>query len=572
MPTIKKYQSSRGYYIRSNIDGRFVTLQLSPEAEGLLSDLEFQHGENLSWQFLKPLCDSGHAYTNNSGTEVSTDAVDMGDAVASNKLDPNDQERLEAFIAEHTSGKSSVKYKDSQEEGITDLTNVDDIDEEKRYFIEQWSPSDDEYEATLNRLARVSDVDGVLRSVAHHGTEHPICVDRFRVSSQDIPTYTFETSEITWTVHDYRTVRNISTDAELFFDIRPGTAQSQSITIGPEYVEWHTKGEQFKTEQIDDFIIVVPDILYYIRRLVSSPNIDIKSIIHNSTSNIPSEDTTRIDQVTEIQPPNTEKYSRAAGTVLTLGPKGYGRIRSHMGHTISFSDADAEDCKIASGDVVTFSVKQHRGGIYAEEIRQEDSDLPSSEIVRNWPKWNDKSHSALRKNWNKDTEQDGSQKDTIVIECEDDKLEHEYITVAIDLLSLYSIAQDDEPKETINTAIRTLLKNNIDGSTPPPRSPVDTREIEISLPINLISMIDSVVNTPSPYDTREQFFSASIQQHIGQGNESEVTTQIPQGYYQAAKKFAAEREISTEDLARIAIKKYMMNKLDQKDNIDTKSW
>jgi len=564
VPSVKKYQSDSGYYIRSNIQGRFVTLQLSPEAEGLLSELGFQDGESISWQFLKPLCDSGHAYTNKSGTEVATDTIDTNGAVSVNLLNSEDQDRLEEFIAEHASDDGTGDDAGESDAGGDGSFDTTDIGGHERGFIQKWSPSDEEYEATLNRIARADDSAGVVKSVAHHGTEHPMSPERFRVSSQGIPTYSFETGAIAWTVHDYRTVRSVATDAELFFDIRPGTAKAQSITITTDSPEWHTKRERFTAEQIEDFVTVAPEILYYAHHLVSSPTVDPKEIINAADAEVPSAEADRVDALTTIQPVDPAEYVRAIGLVLTFGEKEYGRIRSHTGHTFKFNGGDVESESVEPGDIVTFDVKHNRGSVWADEIRLEDIGVSGSAIITRWPDWHDRSVTWIREHWAEDEMQKESSSDAIMLPSENETEQYETLTVAADLLPFYLALNRDETAETVDTAIRTLLKNSIDGELPSPRSPVVTKEIDISLPRNLVLMIESVVETAPEYRSRAEFVNTALQQHVADGKEEEMTVRIPLGYQNVAEQLAEDRDMSTAEFVQAAVENLIGTELNRK--------
>lgn len=564
MPSVKKYQSETGYYIRSNIDDRFVTLQLSPEAEGLLSDLGFQDGESISWQFLQPLCDSGHAYTNKSGTEVTTDTIDVENSVTPGRLNREDQQRLEEFIAAHTPENiKSGNTGNSGEQRGSSPSDVD-IDEETRSFIQKWSPSDEEYEATLNRIGRADDTAGILKSVKHHGTEHPMTPRRFRVSSRGIPTYSFETGDVAWTVHDYRTIEIIGTDAELFFDIQPGTAEVQSVTIETETIEWHTKGERFTSEQIDDFVRVAPEILYYVRQLAGGQNVSSKEIIDSATAAVPSEDTSRIDELTAIQSVDPEEYDRLIGTVLTFGKKGYGRVRAHTGHTFKFVRDCVESDDIEPGDVVTFDVKNDKGKVYAEKIRREDIGLSSSEIIVRWPDWNDRSLAWIREHWAEDDGQSRTRGDTIVLPHGENNHDHECLSVTVDLLSFYLATNKEETAKIVDEAVRTLLKGSIDGYIPAPESPVATKDIEISLPKNIVSMIDSVINTSPEYESRGQFFNTALQQHFEQDDEVDMTVRVPRGYHDVVEQLADDRSMSTTEFMQTALENIIETELMRK--------
>lgn len=564
MPSVKKYQSGHGYYIRSNIDGRFVTLQLSPEAEGLLSSLGFRDDENISWSFLQPLCEIGHAYTNKSGTEVETDAIDVETAATSGRLGPEDQDRLEEFLAEHTPGDNEDEDGASSDQSEHSGMNVEDIDEQRKGFIQSWSPTDEEYEATLNRIMRAGDGRGILKSIAHHGTEHPMSVARFRVSSQGVPTYSFESAGVPWTVHDYRTVRSGHTTAQLFINIQPGSKRAQSVTVESDGVEWHTLREEFTAEQIDEFLTVSPDILCYIRNLVRSPSIEPREIKEGATATLTEEDVARVHELTSVQPVDPDTYERVAGAVLTFGEKGYGRIRAHTGHTFPFNEGEVDGENIQPGDVVTLGVKQHRGMVYACDIHKVDFGLPSSEIVCRWPEWCDESLAWLREHWTDESEGSDTLADTIVLPRSDDEQEHKRISVSVDLLSFYVITNAEHTAEKVDTAIRIQLKDSIDGSIPAPRPTIATKTVELSMPRNLIVMIDSVIEVSTDYTERGQFISTAIQQHQESEEEIKTTIRMSKSYHDAAEQLAEEENMPTAEFMRSAIKNLIATEIKRK--------
>ncbi|MDS0243548.1 MULTISPECIES: hypothetical protein [unclassified Haloferax] len=564
MPTVKEYQNDKGYYIRSSINGSYVTLQLSPEAEGLFSDLGLRGEDHISWQFLKPLCDIGHAYTNKSGTEVKTEDIDPEATVSSGKLTLEMKQRLKDFLYQHTPTDCELNEEKLSTSPDEKTAIVGRIDASKRSFIKKWSPSDDEYEATLNRIARADDPDGILKSIAHHSTEHPIIVQRFRVSSQGVPTYSFDTDGIAWTVHDFRTVDKVSTNAELFFEIQPGTSHSQSITMGPDEVEWHTAGDTFSREQIDEFLIVGPDILYYFNHLITRPSASPKKITSNPTANLNPKDESRAESLNDLGGIDPGEYERSLGVVLSLSNKGYGRIRSHSGRAFTYSEDDVEGGGIDVGDIVTFDVKPHRRSIYAHSITKEETEIPSSEILCNWPEWRERSLSWVLDNWEDEGRQQAVGTGSVVIGSSGEETDYECVQVRVDSLAFYLANTDDGTNDAFGEAVRSLLKRTIDGIQSTPQAPIATTEVEISLPTNLLSMIDSVVESSSAYESRSQFFSGALQRHVDEAKQVELTVRVPQGYHDAVERLSEEHGISTPEFMREALEDALISELRHK--------
>jgi hypothetical protein len=551
MPTVKRYQDGTGFYIRSNIDGKFVTLQLSPRVDGLLSDLDYQDDDQISWDFLQPLCDCGHVYTNKSGTEVSTEEIEPDSSLTSDALSSEEKRRLNAFLEDLSANQIRT---DSEQESGNDSGGTDfkHISEEKKGFVEKWSPSEEEYEANLNRIARAKDSMGVLKSVAHHATEHPIQPDRFRVSSQGVPTYSFDTNGVQWTVHDFRRIGKINTDVELFFTIQPGTSENQSLTIEPTTVEWHTHGDRFSENQVDHFISVFPDILYYLNNLVDGPEVNPGSFISSPTADLTPGDRERIEAVRSLS--SIDVGERVIGVVLSVGDDGYGRIRGHTGHTYPFSQEDSESINLKKRNLISFDTEYVEDTIHAKNIRVEQSKAPISKFVECWPDSYDETISWVRNHWIQNNQNDKDEQTvTLVQEPSGESCE---ITVQIDSLA-YRIARANEDI-SIDQAVRTLLKETIDGARFKLRRPRETTQVDVILPSDILSMVDLMVEISSSFHNRSQLISAALQHSIDLTETVEVGFDIPRSYLQSMERIAEEREISIDEFGREALEKALI--------------
>jgi putative DNA primase/helicase len=135
MPKIREYTSKAGYYLQTTLSGKPITLQVSPEAEALIEDLEFDAGDELAREVLKPLILLGEVDTKSE----STDKVDLYKQTPAIRNQPNDlQDWQIATLREY--------LKDRIEELVTDYALLKEhLNEESTVFREQWNirePSD----------------------------------------------------------------------------------------------------------------------------------------------------------------------------------------------------------------------------------------------------------------------------------------------------------------------------------------------------------------------------------------------------------------------------------------------
>ncbi|MDB2239131.1 hypothetical protein [Halorubrum ezzemoulense] len=95
MPVLHEYENDTGVYLRSNIDGTFVTFQVYRSAARLFSRIGYKDGSVIGWEFLKPLWERGYIYTGNSGTTNKVETHLEGQKL---DLKGNEKEELEQFL------------------------------------------------------------------------------------------------------------------------------------------------------------------------------------------------------------------------------------------------------------------------------------------------------------------------------------------------------------------------------------------------------------------------------------------------------------------------------------------
>jgi hypothetical protein len=128
--------------------------------------------------------------------------------------------------------------------------------------------------------------------------------------------------------------------------------------------------------------------------------------------------------------------------------------------------------------------------------------------------------------------------------------------VQIDSLA-YRIARANEDI-SIDQAVRTLLKETIDGARFKLRRPRETTQVDVILPSDILSMVDLMVEISSSFHNRSQLISAALQHSIDLTETVEVGFDIPRSYLQSMERIAEEREISIDEFGREALEKALI--------------
>lgn len=558
MPTVRQYSDSTGLYLRSNIDGQFITHQLTPAAEGLLKDLGYtgEEDDQITWTLVHPLLQQGHVYTKKNGVEATQDAIDEKLSTSSDTLSLKEKQRVNEFLERHTpDGEDNTQNTDgtTKKEALAKLDGLES-------HIKRWSPTSEEYDATLDRLTSLNDIEAIRKSLAHHGSQLPLEPTRFYINSRGIPVYSFDTNEIPWVVHDFRTIREPTIDEELYLEVKPGKSSSQSITIKEEIVEWHTSADRFSDLQLDDIVATFPDIWYYVHHLPSSPQLG--KLNDNATAVVPESAQDRIKALDGITPIEPNKTDRVCGIPISLGPKGYGRIRTHTGHTFPFSKEEFKDSDIEVGDIVSLEVKNHRSRVYAFNIHREHEEPSPSRFLRLWPNWRNWSMERVQSHW-EEVEWDSELKEEEIgnnsglsrYDFSKNGQESQTVQVEVDPLQLFLAKEDDPSKqqeEIIDEACRKLLKDVIDEDIPSMDMSSETQSIELIMPTNLLTIIETSVSTTDKIHSLSHFFNTALQRHHGItcNGSTELVFRVPGGYFATLERLANEKDTTTAELGR----------------------
>jgi cold shock CspA family protein len=105
MPVVHKYKGGSGIYLRSRIDGAFVTFQIKPEAQQFFAERKIGNGDRVSWKLIKPLWERGLVYTGQGGVDYKPAELDASDAPS---LDSSDKDALDKFLKETEANEFAV--------------------------------------------------------------------------------------------------------------------------------------------------------------------------------------------------------------------------------------------------------------------------------------------------------------------------------------------------------------------------------------------------------------------------------------------------------------------------------
>lgn len=119
MPTLKRYQNERGYYIHARVESSVITYQTSPTARKLFDELGYSHGSSISWTMIKEMEKRGDVYTGGGGVDI---------------------ENIEDSKIGYSTDQRKV-YEMYLNEGLVDTSAIEEIDFTVKELFENSDPS-----------------------------------------------------------------------------------------------------------------------------------------------------------------------------------------------------------------------------------------------------------------------------------------------------------------------------------------------------------------------------------------------------------------------------------------------
>ena len=96
MPVLHEYKYDSGVYLRTAIDGTYVTFQVYDSAARFLRESGYHDGDNVTWSIIKPLWEQGYVYTGNSGTTEQVESHLRGNQLGG--MGRNERKQLDEFF------------------------------------------------------------------------------------------------------------------------------------------------------------------------------------------------------------------------------------------------------------------------------------------------------------------------------------------------------------------------------------------------------------------------------------------------------------------------------------------
>ena len=221
MPTLKSYTDRPGYYLKSNVDGQFITLQTTPTASRILEDLGYAPGSSVPLYLVHELSERGEIYTHADRESVP------GDASAAQLTD---EER--SVIRSHTDGDAAGAVDDA----IVDLVSRVEDDRER--------------ERLLGAIRASPAVKPALRSLAGH--PDPISELSVVGSSLGVETRPNGADGVALEVVDERFDPEIPWDFALQLRIRSETERVIDARVRDSYVTWWRERDEGAEIGVDD--------------------------------------------------------------------------------------------------------------------------------------------------------------------------------------------------------------------------------------------------------------------------------------------------------------------------------
>lgn len=354
MPVVHEYKNDTGVYLRSAIDGTFVTFQVYDSAERLLEEMGYSDGDDIHWSVVKPLWEEGYVYTGKSGTTKQVETH-----LANSQLDGLGQEKraaLQEFF--ETQRRASI-------------TVPDDV----YPILVDWHNGKYSRDRARDLLYQADDVEACCSSIREFH-DSPITVTG--VDTDGDPTYDVETG-----TRDLRCVdlRYNDRDGDLIITLRGQSNYAQGLYVSDGVLDrWavYSGGETPGHDYQRDLLEYVPAV---VELLVDVPDYDLAldrwDFRDASDRSIPGACGDCLQRELEwcaysIGRPDGESQV-VEGTIDLLSPIGYGIVETdEIEWGLLF---EVPDDSFSEGQDVEFVFRRENGIVRATDLR-EPSEVP----------------------------------------------------------------------------------------------------------------------------------------------------------------------------------------------------
>jgi hypothetical protein len=249
VPVLHDYNSDSGSYLRSNINGQFVTFQIYPSAKRFLGDLGYATGDTVSWHLLRPLWERGYVYTGDTGTSTEVDSYLESSDIAS--LSSREEKAISEFLDKRERDQFSVP-------------------EDTHLAIEEFRDGKLSKSSAKRFLLKANDLEHITQSIEdfRHLQSEVQHIDLH----EGAPRYHFQVRGKTIKYVDFDSSTN-QYDCTLIFEGGSGTSHVLKIDHGV-LQEWdvHPESENIQTDYLRDLIEHLPAV---VSTLISIPDYDL---------------------------------------------------------------------------------------------------------------------------------------------------------------------------------------------------------------------------------------------------------------------------------------------------------
>lgn len=351
MPVLHKYKSDSGVYLRSNINGRFVTFQVYPSAKRFLRSLNYTDGNEVGWKLLRPLWERGYIHTGGGGTEkeVETELESSN----SNDLSSNEYNAIKEFLEDERRGRLSVPT--DVQQSIEQFRGGDVTESEVKTLLLETGDVKRAIQS-IRKFSRsiltVSGLDirrGAPRYYVKSRGKNIRCIDLVGVSDKNDHILTFKGDS--------------GAPQALYFD--HGVLQSWEV---------YASISQVKPAYLRDLFEYLPAI---IEVLIWIPNYDLSLDLWEFNPaadwNISSKNTRIVDLLVERLSQSIARQDANSGTlngtVVEISNWGYGIVNSDKVKQDLVFDMRIAEEEFQVGDNVSFEIQRSNGLLKATSVR-----------------------------------------------------------------------------------------------------------------------------------------------------------------------------------------------------------
>lgn len=151
-----------------------------------------------------------------------------------------------------------------------------------------------------------------------------------------------------------------------------------------------------------------------------------------------------------------------------------------------------------------------------------------------------------------------------MVESDDDSIEITIQSLLNQIVATDAEQQGKEFDSVVEDSTRSLLKRVIDGASPSLNKTESGGSVEVTLPENLLAMVETAVSNEEGVDSVGDFVSAAIRAEYGFDStaEEELSIELPNGVLTAIELLSENDDSAVDQVAKELIYKGLQNRLE----------